>query len=485
MIEPQTLDGHADTPSELAWVLAEHSDLDHSQPPGADPLPHRMPTFFMHTPFAPRLLGLFLHARRNRSWHVPHALTGSGKSTAIRELLRCSPGEKHRDGQVHMPIVAMRAPNRDEPGVRDFGKKLARQFGVIPGMPWDEVRPWMLNQFYDCGIEQLIVDDAHECSKAQFGYIKELTDDLEGPPFYRRISVCLVCVSTQNIVPLREMFGQDKDTWVQFSRRLDKRHPYPRIADQDRQEVQVVLAGLDVAHHDRLAGLVLQRHAGVVYRGLTGRTVDPYADGAVTMDNLVKLGELVVDIVESTCYVGGEPNGDRQVIQAALELLKQNRLAPTLVAGAGILDSVARASLTPLSARLRLTLRARSKLATPHGQRLCPIWLCRIQMSGYWGSCCGATWPMRGLRAPRPGWWPSPRSRRAREQRRAASSRRRYSTWIGWVRYLRSQKPQFRTPLSRRPSQDSTPRGHPEQGCWESRPFYGYAQRVSRRVGTY
>ncbi len=211
--------------------------------------------FFMHTPFARRLLELFLHAKQNRSWHVPHALTGSGKSTAIRELLRCFTGEKLRDGRVRMPIVAMRSPNQDEPGVRDFGKKLARQFGVMPGLHWDDL--------------QLIVDDAHECSKAQFGYFKELTDDLEGPPFYRHISVCLVCVSTQNIVPLREPFGQDKDTWVHFSRRLDKRHPYPRVADQNRDEVQLVLAGLDVAYPERLAGLVPQRHAGLVFGGLT------------------------------------------------------------------------------------------------------------------------------------------------------------------------------------------------------------------------
>ena len=38
--------------------------------------------------------------------------------------------------------------------------------------------------------------------------------------------------------------------------------------------MQLVLAGLDVAPHDRLAGIALQRNAGVVYRGLTGRTRD-------------------------------------------------------------------------------------------------------------------------------------------------------------------------------------------------------------------
>ncbi|MBV9894773.1 MAG: hypothetical protein JO020_11435 [Chloroflexi bacterium] len=207
-------------------------------------------------------------------------------------------------------------------------------------MRWDDVRPWLLNQFYEYGVEQLIVDDAHVCSKGQFGYIKELTDDLGGPPFYRRISVCLVCVSTQNIVPLRETFGQDKDTWVQFSRRLDMRHPYPRIADHDRTEVQLVLAGLDLAHGDRLNGLVLQRHAGLVHRALTARTFDPYQTGAVTMDNLVKLGDLVADLVQWMHYSGGGPDADRQVVQAALEILKQNRLAPTLLSGTGLSSAV-------------------------------------------------------------------------------------------------------------------------------------------------
>ena len=343
MAEARSLDATDQAPGvprELAWVLDQPQIADQVQSPTTEPQPRRMPMFFMHTPFARRLLGLFLHAKQNRSWHVPHALTGSGKSTAIRELLRCFPGEKLRDGRVSMPIVAMRSPNQDEPGVRDFGKKLARQFGVMPGLHWDDLRPWLLNQFYECDVEQLIVDDAHECSKAQFGYIKELTDDLEGPPFYRHISVCLVCVSTQNIVPLRETFGQDKDTWVQFSRRLDKHHPYPRVADQDRDEVQLVLAGLDIAYREQLCGLVLQRHAGLVYAGLTGRTFDPYATGFVTMDNLVKFGELVAEIVGSTRHTAGDLAADRQIVQAALELLRQNRLAPTLLTGTPKPDAV-------------------------------------------------------------------------------------------------------------------------------------------------
>ena len=348
MIEAQLASatpGEARVPVDLIWVLEECDLNNHAESLVGNWRPGRPPTFFMHTPFARRLLSLLLRAKQNRTWHVPHALTGSGKSTAIRELLRCFRGDKHRDGSVHMPIVAMRAPNRDEPGVRDFGKKLARQFGVVPGMRWDDVRPWLLNQFYECGVEQLIVDDAHECSKAQFGYIKELTDDLEGPPFYRRISVCLLCVNTQNIVPMRETFGEDKDTWVQFSRRLDMRHPYPRIADHERLEVQLVLAGLDLAYGDRLHGLVLQRHAGLVYRGLTSRTFDPYATSAVTMDNLVKLGELVAEMVESTGYSGGDADADRQMVQAALEVLKQNRLAPTLLSGTGVCDSPVSISL--------------------------------------------------------------------------------------------------------------------------------------------
>jgi hypothetical protein len=129
MIEAQPVPvtrGVAEVPGDLAWVLEEGEPNSQAEPTVSDRRHRRIPTFFMHTPFARRLLSLFLRAKQSRTWHVPHALTGSGKSTAIRELLRCFPGEKQRDGQVHMPIVAMRAPNRDEPGVRDFGKKLAR-----------------------------------------------------------------------------------------------------------------------------------------------------------------------------------------------------------------------------------------------------------------------------------------------------------------------------------------------------------------------
>ncbi|MBV8716017.1 MAG: hypothetical protein JOZ65_13220 [Chloroflexi bacterium] len=122
----------ADVPDELAWVVEGSDPNDHVDLSLDRQQPARTPTFFMHAPFARRLLRLFLRAIKDRTRHVPHALTGSGKSTAIRELLRCFPGEKQRNGRVHMPIVAMRAPNRDEPGVRDFGKKLARNLVLYP-----------------------------------------------------------------------------------------------------------------------------------------------------------------------------------------------------------------------------------------------------------------------------------------------------------------------------------------------------------------
>src|SRR5471032_412603 len=58
-------------PPELAWVLDQPHIADQGQSPTAEQQPRRTPMFFMHTPFARRLLGLFLHAKQNRSWHVP------------------------------------------------------------------------------------------------------------------------------------------------------------------------------------------------------------------------------------------------------------------------------------------------------------------------------------------------------------------------------------------------------------------------------
>ncbi|MBV9131599.1 MAG: hypothetical protein JO318_02820, partial [Chloroflexi bacterium] len=81
-------------------------------------------------------------------------------------------------------------------------------------------------------------------------------------------------------------------------------------------------------------------------RALTARTFDPYQTGAVTMDNLVKLGDLVADLVQWMHYSGGGPDADRQVVQAALEILKQNRLAPTLLSGTGLSSAVRTTSLS-------------------------------------------------------------------------------------------------------------------------------------------
>jgi hypothetical protein len=58
------------------------------------------------------------------------------------------------------------------------------------------------------------------------------------------------------------------------------------------------------------------------------------------MDNLVKFGELVAEMVGSTRHTAGDLAADRQVVQAALELLRQNRLAPTLLTGTPPPDAV-------------------------------------------------------------------------------------------------------------------------------------------------
>jgi hypothetical protein len=58
------------------------------------------------------------------------------------------------------------------------------------------------------------------------------------------------------------------------------------------------------------------------------------------MDNLVKFGELVAEMVGSTQHTAGDLAADREVVQAALELLRQNRLAPTLLARTPTPDAV-------------------------------------------------------------------------------------------------------------------------------------------------
>src|SRR5260370_39694431 len=116
MIEAQlvpTTQEVADVPSDLSWVLEECKPDNHAESAVGGGQPRRTPTFFMHTPFARGVLSLFLHAKQNPTGHGSHALTRPRKTDAKRELFRCFPGEKFRGRQVQVPIVRLRAPNRD------------------------------------------------------------------------------------------------------------------------------------------------------------------------------------------------------------------------------------------------------------------------------------------------------------------------------------------------------------------------------------
>src|SRR6266487_3125617 len=76
---------------------------------------------------------------------------------------------------------------------------------------------------------------------------------------------------------------------MQCRRRLDRVHPYCRIASHTEAEVRGILLALERIYRPSFCELNLQQWTGSIYTWLTHPLLDPQKSGRVLMDHLMKL----------------------------------------------------------------------------------------------------------------------------------------------------------------------------------------------------
>jgi len=244
---------------------------------------------FIENAFERRFQGILRAAWRDRTWHVVAAVPGSGKSCGIADLVLQAGARKGVDGRTSVPVLAVRSP-KNAKSETALGNALTAAFGVVPRLPWDHRRTWLVTQLARAEVALLVVDDAQDLSLAQLAYLKELTDNLAAPPYERRLGLCLVTASEGGAIPLRETLQARRELlWRQFRRRLSGERPYLLVLGHTEEEVREVLAGYEDLYRDQFPALALCRWAGPIYRWLTHPALDPEGSGRVAMDNLDKL----------------------------------------------------------------------------------------------------------------------------------------------------------------------------------------------------
>jgi hypothetical protein len=270
----------------------------------------------MQTAFEDRFQGILRHARSQRTWHVITAVPRSGKSYGINDFVRQSDAAKIASGATRLPVLAVRAP-KERPSQYALGIALTAGFGVVPHMSWHRLSAWLVAECARAQVECIIVDDAHDLSRAQLLLLKELTDNLEAPPYERRVGLCLVAADGGKGILLRDVLKRRETVWQQFRLRLELGKAQPVVLGLSAAEVKEALAGFDALYRDQFPHLQLTRWYKALYDTLTNPTLDPLGHRRVAMGNLAQ----VVRSALMETYAAQADDVDGTLLQRKAELL--------------------------------------------------------------------------------------------------------------------------------------------------------------------
>src|SRR5437588_2976671 len=281
---------------------------------------------FIQTPFEQRFQGLLRQAWKLRRWHVIVAEPGSGKTMGIRDVSAQASREVGMMGGRHYPVLALTAPKND-PKEAALGNFLLTALGLRVHGRWSERKYLLFELLIKSGVECLVFDDAHDLSMPHLIFLKELTDQLKltHPPY--ALGLCLVAAGRGAAMPLKDVFDQPETMWLQFRHRLDRLHPYCRIASHTEAEVRDILLALEHIYRPSFPELNLRQWTGSIYTWLTHPLLDPQRSGRVIMDHLMKLVTTALEL----SYAQREKDVSPKHLQVAAESLTLRRDAIHLI----------------------------------------------------------------------------------------------------------------------------------------------------------
>lgn len=240
---------------------------------------------FIETPFARRFQGFINEVRVEKKWAVIGAYSRNGKTWSIMDIIKSSGAVKEYNGHTKIPIIAVRSPDSSTPN--DLISSLCRCFGSVPLSSSSAQKKWLISAIPRLGVEQIIVDDAHELNLNHLKFIKWLTDSLELEMNYN-ISLVLSSIISSNSISIWNKIQQYRhEDWMQ---QLYERFSLCReIPGHTYNEVAEILYGYEELYRPLIPNISLVKYTDNIYTWLICPELDIHNCRRVAMEHLSKL----------------------------------------------------------------------------------------------------------------------------------------------------------------------------------------------------
>lgn len=258
-------------------------------------------TKFILTPFAERFEDVINNARFSKQWGVVGAYARNGKTWCLRDLQKNCGAFKQYDGKTFMPVIAVRSPEGKQS--TDLLYAISSSIGKLPISNSSALKRWLLDNIPIMGVQQIIIDDAHELNMNHFRFIKWLTDSLELERGYY-ISIVLTSIIEGNgISALNKIKQYWGEGWMQQI--YERIYFADTILGLNPEEVYQVLDTMEDIYRPYLQEIQLKQFAGNIFGWLTSSNIDVKGTRRVSMQNLSKL---IYEAVKIACIQYKVPN---------------------------------------------------------------------------------------------------------------------------------------------------------------------------------
>lgn len=240
---------------------------------------------FIETPFARRFQGFIKEVRCERKWAIVGAYSRNGKTWCIKDLVENSGAVKEYNGNTRIPIIAVRSPEASTPN--DLISAICRCFGFVPLSNSSAQKKWLISTIPKLGVEQIIIDDAHELNLNHLKFIKWLMDSLELEMNYY-VSVVFSSIVSANSISIWNKIQQYRhEDWMQ---QLYERFALCcEIPGNTCNEVAEILYGYEELYRPFVPDISLVKYTDNIYGWLICPELDIHNCRRVAMEHLAKL----------------------------------------------------------------------------------------------------------------------------------------------------------------------------------------------------
>ncbi|MGE5328881.1 MAG: AAA family ATPase [Deltaproteobacteria bacterium] len=241
---------------------------------------------FIETPFAERFQSFINDVRLKKKWAIVGAYARNGKSWCIKDLVKNSGAVKEYNGKTWVPVIAIRSPESSTP--TDMISSLCRCFGKLPQSNTSALKKWLIENIPHLGVEQIIIDDAHELNLNHLRFIKWLTDTLElEKNYYLSIVLSSILGASGCISILQKIQQYRHEEWME---QVYERFSLSReVQGLSPNEVAQVLNAYEEIYKPFLPEIKLMKYTNNIFGWLTSTELDIHNSERVAMEHLSKL----------------------------------------------------------------------------------------------------------------------------------------------------------------------------------------------------